>query len=135
MPSNIKVNNGIDTESSYPYEARDATCRFKRADVGATDTGYVDVRKSDERALEQAVTTVGPISVAIDASHRSFQLYKSGGRFFNLSFFLLLIITNGFVHFATSQVAHPLDLTTVFSLLVLVHKVAKTIGSSKIGEC
>jgi cathepsin L len=34
----IKSNNGIDTEPSYPYEARDDTCRFKAANVGATDT-------------------------------------------------------------------------------------------------
>jgi len=74
----IKVNNGIDTESSYPYEARDNTCRFKAADVGATDTGFTDIKSKDESALQQAVATVGPISVAIDASHSSFQLYKSG---------------------------------------------------------
>jgi cathepsin L len=74
----IKVNNGIDTESSYPYEAVDRTCRFKAADVGATDTGFVDVATKDESALEQAVATIGPISVAIDASHSSFQLYKRG---------------------------------------------------------
>jgi len=74
----IKVNNGIDTESSYRYEARDGTCRFKAADVGATDTGFTDIKSKDESALQQAVATVGPISVAIDASHSSFQLYKSG---------------------------------------------------------
>jgi len=74
----IKVNNGIDTEASYPYEARDNTCRFKAADVGATDTGFTDIKSKDESALQQAVATVGPISVAIDASHSSFQLYKSG---------------------------------------------------------
>jgi len=74
----IKVNNGIDTEKSYPYEAVDRTCRFKAADVGATDTGFVDVATKDESALEQAVATIGPISVAIDASHSSFQLYKRG---------------------------------------------------------
>jgi len=74
----IKENNGIDTETSYPYEARDNTCRFKSADVGATDTGFVDVTSKDENALQQAVATVGPVSVAIDASHSSFQLYKRG---------------------------------------------------------
>jgi len=74
----IKVNNGIDTEPSYPYEAVDRTCRFKAADVGATDTGFTDIKSKDEAALQQAVATVGPISVAIDASHSSFQLYKRG---------------------------------------------------------
>jgi len=74
----IKVNNGIDTESSYPYHARDQSCQFKAADVGATDTGFTDVQSKSEAALQQAVSTVGPISVAIDASHSSFQLYKSG---------------------------------------------------------
>ena len=34
----IKVNNGIDTEVSYPYEAQDGKCRFNRTNVGATDT-------------------------------------------------------------------------------------------------
>jgi len=34
----IKENEGIDTEPSYPYEALDGTCRFKKAHVGATDT-------------------------------------------------------------------------------------------------
>jgi cathepsin L len=74
----IKVNNGIDTEDSYPYEAIDNNCRFKAANVGATDTGYTDVTSKDENALQQAVANIGPISVAIDASHSSFQLYKSG---------------------------------------------------------
>jgi cathepsin L len=34
----IKSNNGIDTEESYPYEATDDQCRFKKANVGATNT-------------------------------------------------------------------------------------------------
>nr|ADC52431.1 cathepsin L2 cysteine protease [Pinctada fucata] len=74
----IKANNGIDTEASYPYKARDGKCEFKSADVGATDTGFVDIKTKDEEALKQAVATVGPISVAIDASHMSFQLYRTG---------------------------------------------------------
>lgn len=77
----IKENNGIDTEDSYPYEAVDNQCRFKAADVGATDTGFTDITSKDETALQTAVANIGPISVAIDASHTSFQLYKSGSMY------------------------------------------------------
>jgi cathepsin L len=74
----IKENNGIDTEPSYPYEARDDTCRFKAANVGATDSGCKDIKQLSEDDLQDAIATVGPISVAIDAAHSSFQLYKHG---------------------------------------------------------
>lgn len=74
----IKANGGIDTEASYPYQGENEKCRFKKADVGADDTGFVDIKEGDEDALKQASATVGPISVAIDASHFSFQFYHSG---------------------------------------------------------
>jgi len=74
----IKENKGIDTEDSYPYEAIDDKCRFDAKNVGAEDTGFTDIKTKDESALQEAVATVGPISVAIDASHASFQLYKHG---------------------------------------------------------
>jgi len=74
----IKVNNGIDTEASYPYKAENGQCKFDAANVGATDTGFVDVKSKSESDLQSAVATVGPIAVAIDASHMSFQLYRSG---------------------------------------------------------
>ena len=74
----IIKNNGIDTEASYPYVARDERCRFKAANVGATEKSYTDVKHEDEQALTDAIATVGPISVAIDASHQSFQMYSSG---------------------------------------------------------
>lgn len=38
----IKANDGIDTEASYPYEAKDGACRFTRANVGATDTVRIE---------------------------------------------------------------------------------------------
>jgi len=76
--SYIKDNKGIDTETSYPYHAIDQTCQFKPDSVGATDTGFVDVQSKSEDSLKQAVGTVGPVSVAIDASHTSFQLYSHG---------------------------------------------------------
>ena len=74
----IKANDGIDTEESYPYRAHNEKCRFKKNDVGATCTGYVDVPHKDEKALTEACSSVGPISVAIDASHNSFQFYHTG---------------------------------------------------------
>jgi hypothetical protein len=33
----IKMNKGIDTEISYPYEGIDGQCRFNRSTIGATD--------------------------------------------------------------------------------------------------
>lgn len=62
---------------------QDGDCRYNPANIGATCTGYVDVKEGDEDALQEAVATIGPVSVAIDASHVSFQLYESGKLFSN----------------------------------------------------
>jgi len=74
----IKDNGGVDTEKDYPYEAIDDTCRFSKKTIGATDKGFVDIPSGDEDALLKAIATVGPVSVAIDASHESFQFYSEG---------------------------------------------------------
>lgn len=74
----IKENGGIDTEESYPYEGKDDKCRYDPASKGATDKGFTDIPSGNEAKLTEAIATVGPISVAIDASHPSFQMYKKG---------------------------------------------------------
>ncbi|KAJ3619807.1 hypothetical protein MTP99_005462 [Tenebrio molitor] len=74
----IKANRGIDTEQAYPYRAEDEKCHYKPKDKGATDRGYVDIESGSEDKLKSAVATAGPVSVAIDASHQSFQLYSGG---------------------------------------------------------
>jgi cathepsin L len=70
--------HGIDTENSYPYRATDDKCVFSKKNVGATLKSYTDIPSGNEKALMEAVATVGPISVAIDASQTSFQFYSSG---------------------------------------------------------
>lgn len=74
----VKANHGIDTEKSYPYEAEDDRCRYNPKNSGATDTGYKNIHTGDEKALQSAVATAGPISVGIDASQLSFQFYSDG---------------------------------------------------------
>jgi len=78
----IKDAGGIMTEESYPYEAMAKKCRFRADTIGAKVTGYVDVSSGfffkTEHALASAVATVGPVPVAIDASHRSLMFYSGG---------------------------------------------------------
>merc|ERR1719305_195314 len=75
----IEKNNGIDTESSYPYTAKTGKkCLFKPKDVGATLQSYKTIPTGKEDELQKAVASVGPVSVAIDASQRSFHFYKKG---------------------------------------------------------
>jgi len=74
----IIANHGVDTEASYPYTATGPNqCRFNPAHVGATLASYRDVRSGSEASLMDFVADA-PTSVAIDASHRSFQLYSGG---------------------------------------------------------
>ena len=74
----IKANKGIDTEKVYPYVGKEQDCLFKKHGVGATVTGFIQVKAGDEDSLKEAVATVGPVSVAIDAGHHSFMFYNSG---------------------------------------------------------
>lgn len=74
----IKENGGLDTEQSYPYNAHQGKCHFSKKNVGATCSGFNDITTGDEAALMEAVATVGPVSVAIDATEEKFMLYKEG---------------------------------------------------------
>uniref|UniRef100_A0A0R3S1G4 Cathepsin L-like n=1 Tax=Elaeophora elaphi TaxID=1147741 RepID=A0A0R3S1G4_9BILA len=72
----IKENGGIDSESSYPYEAREGPCRYSNRTRSSTDIGEVDLPEGDEIELQKAVAEIGPISVAINAAYLSF--YEKG---------------------------------------------------------
>ncbi|CAH6920503.1 Ctss [Phodopus roborovskii] len=71
-------NGGIDSDASYPYKAMDEKCHYDSKSRAATCSRYMELPFGDEEALKEAVANKGPVSVAIDASHPSFFLYKSG---------------------------------------------------------
>ena len=71
------VNNGIDTEDSYPYKGFDNVCNFNKTYIGAEISKTVNVTNGSMTDLYKAIGTIGPISIAIDAGD-NFQFYDSG---------------------------------------------------------
>jgi cathepsin L len=64
-------------ESSYPYEAKKGECRFKNT-AGVTkivDRGTMIARES---TVLIGLWRYGPVAVAIDAGHSSFEFYRTG---------------------------------------------------------
>uniref|UniRef100_A0A8C6SAI4 Uncharacterized protein n=1 Tax=Neogobius melanostomus TaxID=47308 RepID=A0A8C6SAI4_9GOBI len=70
-------NHGIDSEVFYPYEGRDGSCHYNPQYRAAGASSYRFV-SPNEQSLKLAVATIGPISVAIDATDLSY--YRSGER-------------------------------------------------------
>uniref|UniRef100_A0A5B7CFU0 Actinidain n=1 Tax=Davidia involucrata TaxID=16924 RepID=A0A5B7CFU0_DAVIN len=71
-------NGGIDSEEDYPYRAADGMCdQYRKNARVVTIDGYEDVPTNDENSLKKAVSNQ-PVSVAIEAGGRTFQLYQSG---------------------------------------------------------
>ncbi|CAL9758747.1 unnamed protein product [Musa acuminata subsp. burmannicoides] len=74
----IISNGGIDTEDDYPYKGHEDKCNWLRKNAKAVSIdGFEDVPTNDEKALLKAVANQ-PVSVAIEAGSREFQLYRSG---------------------------------------------------------
>ncbi|XP_049881076.1 procathepsin L-like isoform X2 [Pectinophora gossypiella] len=72
----IEGNKGIDTEKSYPYQAKNGNCRYQAKYSSATIRGYMTIQRT-EAALQQAVAN-SPVAVAVDAKGKGFRFYKSG---------------------------------------------------------
>ena len=75
---NIVKRGGIDTEKSYSYHGDDETCSYNKSNIGASIKGVVNITRYNVTELVDAIGTVGPVSVAIDASDPSFQFYSGG---------------------------------------------------------
>ncbi|CAD5117923.1 DgyrCDS6668 [Dimorphilus gyrociliatus] len=77
----IIKNNGIPTSDSYgAYKGTDGKCHSKSPglEIGAKIKNYVNVTAYDVEALKKSLVSQGPISIGIDASHRSLSFYSHG---------------------------------------------------------
>ena len=70
------IDNGLCSNLSYPYTAEDNQCE-KDCKSLVQISNYSDIIKNNEEILKYAVQHQ-PISLAIQANKRSFQMYKSG---------------------------------------------------------
>jgi C1A family cysteine protease len=69
-------NGGIATEASYPYLMQDGFCKAGVKNSGVAVKAYVNVTTGEEDLLD--AVALGPVAVAIDASHPEFRYYTSG---------------------------------------------------------
>merc|ERR1711981_45640 len=65
------------SKHDYPYTARNGNCKYNKAKGEGTVSGYHDVQRNSATALRAAIEK-SPVSIAIEADRRVFQLYKSG---------------------------------------------------------
>lgn len=72
-------HGGLPLEGDYgSYLGQDGYCHADQVKMVAPITGYVNVTTNDEDALRLAIFKHGPISIAIDASQRTFTFYSHG---------------------------------------------------------
>lgn len=77
----IKKLGGIPTEDSYGgYLGQDGYCHANASNVTlvAPIAGWVNVTSGNPNAMKIALLQHGPISVGIDASHKTFSFYSNG---------------------------------------------------------
>ena len=70
------IENGLCSNISYPYTAEDGQCQNDCKSL-VQISNYSDIIQNEEKMLMRAVQHQ-PVSVAIQANKRSFQMYQSG---------------------------------------------------------
>jgi C1A family cysteine protease len=70
------ISNGQMTESSYPYTAKQSTCKYSSSKVTARISGYGTLPAGAEDRLAQTTYTYGPLAIAVNSS--PLQMYSSG---------------------------------------------------------
>jgi cathepsin L len=86
--SYVQTNGGIDTEASYPYSTTTyttgvggTTCAYNPANSAGDSTGCVAILPLNETAMQIAVATVGPISIALYANFSEFENFAGPGMY------------------------------------------------------
>jgi len=75
----IEHQNGkFNSETDYPYKAVTGTCKFDASKAVGHISSYVEIQEGSESDLASKCAQYGPVAIAIDASHFSFQLYSGG---------------------------------------------------------
>ncbi|KAL3869090.1 hypothetical protein ACJMK2_041816 [Sinanodonta woodiana] len=75
----IMKNGGLTSEEEYgQYLMEDGYCHSDKVKPVVNLKNYVNVTSGDLQALQFAIYNQGPISVAIDASHKSLSFYANG---------------------------------------------------------
>jgi C1A family cysteine protease len=74
------AHQGICTESSYPYTARDGSCKQSSCSVGLAAgaiAGVTHVQSGSASALQSALNS-RPVAIGIQADQNAFQFYSGG---------------------------------------------------------
>jgi C1A family cysteine protease len=71
------MDKGLCLNMSYPYTSKDGICQKNQCKSVVKISNYSDIEQNNEKILKRVVYQQ-PVSVAIQANKRSFQLYHSG---------------------------------------------------------
>ncbi|XP_071558789.1 cathepsin 8 [Temnothorax nylanderi] len=74
----LEKSKGLMARSTYPYNGEQGECQFQKDLSVVNITSWAILPARDEKALEIAVATIGPIAAAINAGPKTFQLYHKG---------------------------------------------------------
>jgi C1A family cysteine protease len=78
----VSKNSGLCTEKDYPYNSgttqTSGSCQTKCTEKPDSNVvGFIDIPSSSDEEMKNALS-MQPVSIAIEADQKEFQLYKSG---------------------------------------------------------
>ncbi|XP_042198116.1 procathepsin L-like [Callorhinchus milii] len=69
---------GIMSQKNYPYKAKKGKCTYNKDLIVTKIKSFKQVKPKTEKALANAVATIGPISVLVTSNTNNFRHYKNG---------------------------------------------------------